>query len=80
MHVWTVIELPVSVSPFYQQGPRKFFSNIYILAKQPILSCCNVVHSTVLLNSVNCLYTICNRFLSHKKKLQNLNSKVISTQ
>jgi len=30
-------------------GSRNIFSHIYILPKQPTLSCCNVFHSTVLL-------------------------------
>ena len=42
--------------PILQKGRRNTNSDIYILAKQPTLSCCKTVHSTLLLNLVNCLY------------------------
>ena len=42
--------------PILQTGRRNTNSDIYILAKQPTLSCCNIVHCMVLLNFINCLY------------------------
>jgi len=60
MHISTDIQKPLSVFPVHQQDAGIFSKKKYMLAKQPILLFSNIFHSTLLLNLVNCLYTICN--------------------
>jgi ABC-type transport system involved in multi-copper enzyme maturation permease subunit len=58
MHISTYIQNLHQYSQFIN-STQNVFSNIYLLGKQPILCCCNICYSMVLMNLVICRYTIC---------------------